>query len=179
MPFVHASVPGFCHDGRSQLVCRAVGHCVGHTGAMGDVRSIGPLIRRLRTERGWSQERLAERVNDVSGRPTNTRHEVYRWETGKRVPRTWLPHLAEVFDVPQERLEQATAADSSGAASGAVVSGAVLWPGLPGEARAGVHVSNPASDVSNRPETLVRPLPSSEALAMGRLLSPAGFEMSR
>jgi transcriptional regulator with XRE-family HTH domain len=70
--------------------------------------SIGAMIRRLRLEHGWSQQRLAELLNDASGHPTNTRHDVYRWESGKRVPRSWLPALARVFEVPLELLELAT-----------------------------------------------------------------------
>lgn len=70
------------------------------------------LLRRLRKGRGWSQARLAGALCDVSGRPTVTRHDVSRWERGKRVPRAWLPYLAEAMDVPRERLERATATDA-------------------------------------------------------------------
>ncbi|MEU3310462.1 helix-turn-helix domain-containing protein [Nocardiopsis sp. NPDC006832] len=70
------------------------------------------LLRRLRTGRGWSQARLADALCSASGRPTVTRHDVSRWERGKRVPRAWLPYLAEVLDVPRERLEFATVTDT-------------------------------------------------------------------
>jgi hypothetical protein len=60
-------------------------------------------------ERGWSQRRLADKLNDASGHPTNTRHDVYRWESGKRSPRSWLPVLAEVFAFPLETFELASA----------------------------------------------------------------------
>jgi transcriptional regulator with XRE-family HTH domain len=63
-------------------------------------------------ERGWSQRRLAEKLNDASGHPTNTRHDVYRWENGKRSPRSWLPVLAEVFALPLETFESAGAASN-------------------------------------------------------------------
>lgn len=70
------------------------------------------VLRELRTARGWSQARLAEALCVASGRPTVTRNDVSRWERGKRVPRMWLPHLAEVLDVPRETLELATVAET-------------------------------------------------------------------
>ncbi|WP_432063894.1 helix-turn-helix transcriptional regulator [Streptomyces sp. C10-9-1] len=72
---------------------------------------IGALIRRLRQERGWSQSDLARKLNDAAGgTPTLDRQHVYRWETGRRTPRDWLPFLAAVFRVDVEVLERATAA---------------------------------------------------------------------
>ncbi|WP_046470864.1 helix-turn-helix domain-containing protein [Allosalinactinospora lopnorensis] len=68
------------------------------------------MLKRHRTARGWSQQRLAEVLCAESGRPTVTRQEVYRWESGRRVPRFWLPHLASVLDIPREELERALAA---------------------------------------------------------------------
>lgn len=65
------------------------------------------LLRRLRQARGWSQQRLAEELCRVSGRPTLTRQEIYRWECGRRSPRWWLPHLSTVLDVPVTTLERA------------------------------------------------------------------------
>jgi transcriptional regulator with XRE-family HTH domain len=76
---------------------------------MDDGGQLGDMIRRLREERGWSQERLAELLAEASGRPTVTRSEVYRWETGKRSPKLWMPYLAKVFEVRQELLEAAKA----------------------------------------------------------------------
>lgn len=78
-----------------------------HNGAM-TPELLPAMLRRLRTGRGWSQARLADALCAVSGRSTVTRHDVSRWERGKRVPRTWLPHLAEVLSVTRETLEQAT-----------------------------------------------------------------------
>lgn len=49
------------------------------------------LLRRLRRARGFSQVRLAEKLCQVSGRTTVSRHEVSRWERGERAPdRFWL-----------------------------------------------------------------------------------------
>lgn len=67
------------------------------------------MIRCLRLDHGWSQGRLAEKLNMYSGRDTATRHDVYRWESGKRVPLGWLPSLAGVLGVSRETLEQAVA----------------------------------------------------------------------
>ena len=69
-------------------------------------------LRRLRTGRGWSQARLADALCVASVRSTVTRHDVSRWERGKRVPRVWLPYLAQVLDVPREELEHATVAEA-------------------------------------------------------------------
>lgn len=70
-------------------------------------------------ERGWSQGRLADKLNHAAGHPINTRHDVYRWESGKRLPRSWLPVLAEVFDLPPETLESARAVTVRGTAGSA------------------------------------------------------------
>jgi len=70
---------------------------------------IGPMIRRARRAHGWSQTRLAEELNAASGRCTSTRQDVYRWETGRRVPVFWLPFLARVLGIPRRTLERATA----------------------------------------------------------------------
>ncbi|WP_052745655.1 helix-turn-helix transcriptional regulator [Allosalinactinospora lopnorensis] len=66
------------------------------------------MLKRHRTVRGWSQQRLTDVLCAESGRPTVTRQEVYRWESGRRVPRFWLPYLASVLDIPREELERAT-----------------------------------------------------------------------
>lgn len=69
---------------------------------------LGPLATRLRTGRGWSQMELAEKLCEVSGRVTVTRHEVSRWERGDRVPGPfWLEALAVALETPLEELEAA------------------------------------------------------------------------
>ncbi|MFD5784088.1 helix-turn-helix domain-containing protein [Streptomyces sp. NPDC126933] len=78
--------------------------------------NIGPMIRRLRQERGWSQSDLARKLNILAGgAPTLDRQHVYRWETGRRTPRDWLPFLAAVFRVDLETLERATAVERTAA----------------------------------------------------------------
>jgi transcriptional regulator with XRE-family HTH domain len=65
----------------------------------------GSLIRDLRDSRGWSQNQLADALCQVSGRPTISRDEVKRWETGKVIPgRFWIRYLSRVFDVPLDLL---------------------------------------------------------------------------
>lgn len=66
---------------------------------------LGALLARLRLDRGWSQQRLAERLRAASGMPTVTRTEISRWERGRRRPEVyWLQWLAEVLDVPLDEL---------------------------------------------------------------------------
>jgi transcriptional regulator with XRE-family HTH domain len=72
---------------------------------------IAPLLTRLRMGKGWSQLRLAEKLCDVSGSPTVSRHEVSRWERGERVPGSfWLEALAVALETPLEELEAAVGA---------------------------------------------------------------------
>jgi transcriptional regulator with XRE-family HTH domain len=68
---------------------------------------VGSLIRDLRREHGWSQGRLADELNRVTGYKTNvTREEVSRWERGKVVPAAWwLARLAIALQVPLALLE--------------------------------------------------------------------------
>jgi transcriptional regulator with XRE-family HTH domain len=72
---------------------------------------IGRLLARLRKGRGWSQLQLADKLCQVSGRITVTRHEVSRWERGDRVPGSfWLTSLAVALETPLEELEAAVGA---------------------------------------------------------------------
>nr|WP_184286199.1 helix-turn-helix domain-containing protein [Nocardiopsis algeriensis] len=134
------------------------------------------LLRRLRTGRGWSQARLADVLCSVSGRPTVTRHDVSRWERGKRVPRAWLPYLAEVFGVSRERLELATAADTG---PGAAETLAELLP--PGDASAPLSARNgrkvgqsTAADLAARAHGLRL---ADDVLAGGDLIGPVFREL--
>lgn len=70
--------------------------------------TIGALIRQMRKDRGWSQARLAEALCVEAEHYTVTRHDISRWESGRRVPGPfWLRHLATVFDAPLTTLETA------------------------------------------------------------------------
>jgi transcriptional regulator with XRE-family HTH domain len=77
----------------------------------GKPERIGHLLARLRKGKGWSQLQLADKLCQVSGRVTLTRHEVSRWERGERVPgRFWLEALAMALETPLEELETAVCA---------------------------------------------------------------------
>lgn len=70
--------------------------------------SVGDTIRDLRRARGWTQARLAEELNRVTGRPTVTADEVKRWERGRRSPITETRReLAEALGVPLATLDEA------------------------------------------------------------------------
>ena len=63
--------------------------------------SLGPLLARARSARGWSQLRVAELLCAASGTPTVTRHELSRWEREERVPSAyWLGWLSLVLEIP-------------------------------------------------------------------------------
>ncbi|MFJ6616064.1 tetratricopeptide repeat protein [Kitasatospora sp. NPDC091335] len=66
---------------------------------LGDA-STGEMIKRARTARGWSQERLAVELGKVEGRGEKGpgRGQVYRWEKQGRAPKYWWPHLCEVLE---------------------------------------------------------------------------------
>jgi transcriptional regulator with XRE-family HTH domain len=67
---------------------------------------LGELIRELRRFHGWSQGDLADGLCKAARAETVTRHEVSRWENGKRTPGPyWLRHLATVLEVPLTALE--------------------------------------------------------------------------
>lgn len=78
------------------------------------------LLTSLRRDRGLSQGGLADRLCDLSGRPTVTRTEVSRYERGVRTPSSYWRHwLAVALDVPVTVLERA--ATHAGAAEKAPV----------------------------------------------------------
>ncbi|MCZ7418149.1 MULTISPECIES: helix-turn-helix transcriptional regulator [unclassified Micromonospora] len=63
--------------------------------------ALGPLVARLRLDRGWSQSRLAAELCAAAGVCTLSRHEISRWERGVRVPgRFWRGWLVRILGVP-------------------------------------------------------------------------------
>lgn len=67
-------------------------------------KALGQNVTRLRTERGWTQERLADLL-DIS------RTQLNRIENGHHTPSTELLFsLADVLGVPTDALRQITAA---------------------------------------------------------------------
>jgi hypothetical protein len=105
-----------------------------------------------------------------------TRHDVSRWERGKRVPRAWLPYLAEALDVSRETLELATVAEAG--PEPAETLAALLPPGdavAPLAARTGRRVSQTtAVDLASRAHGLRL---ADDVLAGGDLLGPAFREL--
>ena len=80
--------------------------------------TLGPVLARLRRERGWSQPRAARELAAVSGCATVTRHEISRWERQERTPGDfWLERLARLFEVPAEELRRVRACSPRGPAA--------------------------------------------------------------
>ncbi|MFD5219359.1 helix-turn-helix domain-containing protein [Streptomyces tendae] len=76
---------------------------------MGDT-GIGTLLLRLRTARGWSQQRVADEYNAMEGRSAKTGKEIGRYEREARIPVPYArKHLACVFNVDVAQLDQAVA----------------------------------------------------------------------
>lgn len=77
----------------------------------GEVQPLSDLIRARRRHLGLSQADVAEAVG-VFDQPTVTRHEVARWERGKRIPRGRKRNaLAFALDLPVRVLDLAAAAE--------------------------------------------------------------------
>ncbi|MDT0300721.1 helix-turn-helix transcriptional regulator [Streptomonospora wellingtoniae] len=142
--------------------------------------TLGEMIRRARRERGWSQARLAEVLCEVSERTTVTRQEVYRWESGRRIPRFWLPYLASTLELPRNQLERATVERESFETFDPAATLSALMPD--GDPLA--HIDDPdgrrigagaARDLSARVHALRL---ADDVLAGGDLIAPARREMS-
>ncbi|WP_019058255.1 helix-turn-helix transcriptional regulator [Streptomyces prunicolor] len=80
---------------------------------MGDT-GIGALLIRLRTERGWSQQRVADEYNVIEGRATKTGKEIGRYEREVRIPVPYTrKYLAQVFGVDAGELDRAVVVSKS------------------------------------------------------------------
>ncbi|MEU7293856.1 XRE family transcriptional regulator [Streptomyces exfoliatus] len=92
---------------------------------MGDT-GIGALLVRLRTARGWSQQRVADEYNALEGRSAKTGKEIGRYEREARIPIPYARrYLAQIFGVDVALLDQAVAAskgrrDGAGAGEGEI-----------------------------------------------------------
>ncbi|WP_327323141.1 XRE family transcriptional regulator [Streptomyces sp. NBC_01210] len=76
---------------------------------MGDT-GIGALLVRLRTGRGWTQQRVADEYNALDGRAAKTGKEIGRYEREVRIPVPYTrKYLARVFDVDVAVLDRAVA----------------------------------------------------------------------
>ncbi|WP_433080060.1 helix-turn-helix domain-containing protein [Dactylosporangium sp. CA-052675] len=73
-------------------------------------QAFGELLAHHRRQIGLSQQELAARICIESGRPTVTRHEVSRYERGRRLP-TWalLTAIASSLNVPADEVRHAAA----------------------------------------------------------------------
>ncbi|MDG4805343.1 helix-turn-helix transcriptional regulator [Micromonospora sp. WMMD1120] len=99
---------------------------------------LGPLLARCRLARGWSQRRTAAELCTAAGVPTLSRHEVSRWERGRRVPGGfWLGWLAAVLGVPLVVLAEAAAATRRAGATGATRPGRATAAGTRPAGRTG------------------------------------------
>lgn len=64
--------------------------------------SVGEMIRVARENRGLSQDGLSRLLAVSAGRKPHDgpgRNQVYRWETNKRGPRMWRPHIERVLAI--------------------------------------------------------------------------------
>jgi transcriptional regulator with XRE-family HTH domain len=70
-----------------------------------ETRRPNQLLRRARVLRGWSQQRVADHINELLGAERADRQLVYRWETGKRTPGPFYrERLCQVFKMTAEEL---------------------------------------------------------------------------
>jgi transcriptional regulator with XRE-family HTH domain len=70
-----------------------------------EARRPNERLRRARVLRGWSQQRVADQVNQLPGNARADRELVYRWEAGKRTPGPFYrERLCQVFGMSAEQL---------------------------------------------------------------------------
>ncbi|MGW1610813.1 helix-turn-helix domain-containing protein [Streptomyces sp. NPDC002285] len=80
---------------------------------MGDT-GIGALLIRLRTARGWTQQRVADEYNALEGRAAKTGKEIGRYEREARIPVPYTRrYLAQVLGVDVGVLDRAVAISRS------------------------------------------------------------------
>jgi transcriptional regulator with XRE-family HTH domain len=70
-----------------------------------EARRPNERLRRARVLRGWSQQRVADHLNQLLDAPRADRELVYRWEAGKRTPSPFYrERLCQVFTMTAEEL---------------------------------------------------------------------------
>jgi transcriptional regulator with XRE-family HTH domain len=108
---------------------------------MGDT-GIGALLVRLRTERGWTQQRVADEYNALEGRAAKTGKEIGRYEREARIPVPYTrKYLAQMFGVNVAVLDRAVAVSKS--RQGGI--DAAAWSStVPSRSGAGVHTADAA-----------------------------------
>jgi transcriptional regulator with XRE-family HTH domain len=72
---------------------------------MEEARRRNERLRCARLLRGWSQQRVADQLNQLLGTARADRELVYRWEAGKRTPSPFYrERLCQVFGMTVEQL---------------------------------------------------------------------------
>ncbi|WP_245978919.1 helix-turn-helix transcriptional regulator [Streptomyces diacarni] len=68
--------------------------------------TVGDNIRARRESLGWTQPQLAREACRAAGLPRDAlpKHDIYRYETGRRTPREWLPAIASALGVSIESM---------------------------------------------------------------------------
>ncbi|MDR7278207.1 helix-turn-helix domain-containing protein [Catenuloplanes atrovinosus] len=144
-------------------------------------RPLGALLTALRLRRGWSQERVAERLCAASGLHTVTRHEVSRWEREERVPGGfWRRWLAAVLEADPAELTRSAAAarhalpgEPGPAVPGTTGAGARPAPGAPAETarlRRAAHAWLAAPSGADLPAARAAPLLARQLLHLAGTL---------
>lgn len=87
---------------------KALGDSVAVASTQDVKRQLGALLVRLRERSGLSQKDAAEKLCELSGQFTVTRHELSRWEREVRIPSDfWLGWLSKVLGESVAELEKA------------------------------------------------------------------------
>lgn len=93
---------------------------------------IGALLIRLRAERGWTQQRVADEYNALEGRAAKTGKEIGRYEREVRTPVPYTrKHLAYVFGVDVAVLDRAAAISKGRRGDGSAPKSLQEWPVVP------------------------------------------------
>jgi transcriptional regulator with XRE-family HTH domain len=72
---------------------------------MEEARRPNQRLRCARLQRGWSQQRVADLLNQLPGATRADRELMYRWEAGKRTPSPFYrERLCQVFNMSAEQL---------------------------------------------------------------------------
>ena len=72
---------------------------------MEEARRPNERLRCARLQRGWSQQRVADLLNQLPGATRADRELVYRWEAGKRTPSPFYrERLCQVFNMSAGQL---------------------------------------------------------------------------
>jgi transcriptional regulator with XRE-family HTH domain len=72
---------------------------------MEEARRPNQRLRCARLQRGWSQQRVADLLNQLPGATRADRELVYRWEAGKRTPSPFYrERLCQVFNMSAGQL---------------------------------------------------------------------------